>query len=103
MVDNEQTVLLKFSDSLTLREVEGIRSSLLNALAGGNTVEVDYAGATEVDISLPQLLLSARRMAAASGKTFALSAPAAGALRDTLLRGGFLSQGSGGMTPKQIF
>jgi anti-anti-sigma regulatory factor len=86
-----------------LREAEGVRSSLLNALKGGNAVEVDCTDATEIDVSFPQLLISACRMAADLGKTLVLSAPASGVLRDTLLRGGFLSQGNDGMTPDRIF
>lgn len=53
-------------------------------------MEIDASGVTEADLSVLQLLLSARKSALKAGKTLTLSAPADGALRDALVLGGFL-------------
>jgi hypothetical protein len=50
------------------------------------------ADVTEADLTLVQLIESARISATQDGKTFSLSAPASGALLTVLERGGFLGE-----------
>ncbi|MGH7035184.1 MAG: STAS domain-containing protein [Stellaceae bacterium] len=88
--------VLRFDGSLTLPRAETIRSILAGALDEGGGVAIDCEGATEVDVSFIQLLLAARRSAAHRGASLALAAPAAGALRTALERGGFLTAASKG-------
>ncbi|EWY41634.1 hypothetical protein N825_24105 [Skermanella stibiiresistens SB22] len=94
MVNEKKTILVRFAGSLTVPEAAHIRSSLLDAFRDGDSVEVDCSGATDVDLSFVQLLLAARRTAVKLGKSITLSAPAAGALLDTLARGGLLGSGA---------
>jgi ABC-type transporter Mla MlaB component len=77
--------------SLTLPRVQAAHAALATALKQASAVEVDCANATDVDVSFIQLLLAARRSSIDQGKSFALAAPAAGALLNALERGGFLS------------
>lgn len=53
-------------------------------------IEIDIAGVTDADLTLVQLIESARRSAALSGTPLRLSAPASGAVLALLQRGGFL-------------
>jgi anti-anti-sigma regulatory factor len=75
---------------VTLQAVEAIHGQFL-ALEDRPAITVDCSAATEVDVSLVQLILAARASALASGRSVALAKPADGALLDTLERGGFLS------------
>lgn len=50
----------------------------------------DVAEDAVIDLTFIQLLESARRTARETGVAFGLAAPATGALRETLERGGFL-------------
>jgi len=86
--------VLRFDGSLTLPKAEAIRSVLAAALDKGGVVAIDCGAATEVDVSFIQLLLAARRSAAQRGASLALVAPATGALRAALERGGFLTAAS---------
>jgi ABC-type transporter Mla MlaB component len=76
--------------AVTLRTIDSTHAALREALAKHAKIEIDCATATEIDLSAIQLLLAARKSAEAAGKSLALSAPADGALRDALSRGGFL-------------
>jgi ABC-type transporter Mla MlaB component len=84
---------LVLTGEITLQSVDSIHSRLLE-MAGEPVVEIDCAGVTEADLSLIQLILAARVGAQKSGRTVVLTQPAAGALHETLERGGFLSPGA---------
>ncbi len=75
---------------LTVRTIASAKEKLLRALTDQPAVQVDCAAAESADLSLIQLLLSARLTARQAGKPFALAAPASGALREVLEQGGFL-------------
>ena len=75
---------------LTIRSIDGTRSRLAAALSEHMAVEIDCSAAVEVDLSLIQLLIAARRSASEAGKRLALAQPADGALRAALTQGGFL-------------
>jgi ABC-type transporter Mla MlaB component len=76
--------------SVTLQAVEAIHAQFL-ALDDRPAITIDCSAATEVDVSLVQLILAARASAQRAGRSVTLAKPAAGALLDTLRRGGFLS------------
>lgn len=73
----------------TVRDADALHAKLTDILQHHSEIEIDCAGVTEVDISLIQLLLAARKSALRAGKSVVLAAPAAGALREALSRGGF--------------
>ena len=75
---------------LTIRTIEPVRASLLEALERSASVQVDCTAAEAVDVCFIQLLLAARRSALKAGKRLLLTAPAAGPLLATLEQGGFL-------------
>lgn len=74
---------------LTVRGIEPARASLAVALAQHDVVTIDCTAATEIDLSLIQLLFAARTSARHAGKTLRLAAPAGDLLRAALDRGGF--------------
>lgn len=59
--------------NLNLREASQLCSKLCTALEGFDSLEIDIAGLTGIDISIVQLLLAARKSAVRRGKTFSLS------------------------------
>jgi MFS superfamily sulfate permease-like transporter len=94
MSNQANSVVISIAGSSGIREIAGIHQRILDALqAGGNTV-IDLEHADDTDITLVQLIESARRYAAATGKVLALKQPAGPDLRTQLARGGFLSGGA---------
>lgn len=81
---------VRFDGALTVRCIGAARAALLEALAAHTALSVDCSAVESADLSLVQLLLSARLSANQAGKPFTLAAPAAGALRAALEQGGFL-------------
>jgi len=79
---------------LTVRTIATAKETLLRALTQQPAVQVDCTAVESADLSLVQLLLSARLSARQAGKPFVLCAPAEGALRAALEQGGFLPPGS---------
>ena len=73
-----------------MQRAEAHRAALLAALRDANDIEVDCSKATEVDVSLLQLLVAAHRSASEQGKSLRLWPPANGVLLDALVRGGFV-------------
>lgn len=80
---------IALTGDLTIQTIGAAHAQLREAFAAGRPVRVDVAADATVDLTLPQLLEAARRTAAGAGLDFALAAPAAGALLETLNRGGF--------------
>lgn len=80
---------LDLSGDLTIQNIAGAHARLREAFATARPVRLAMAADATVDLTLVQLLDSARRSAADAGLDFALAAPAAGALLETLNRGGF--------------
>lgn len=79
--------IVELSGSLTIANADATRESLLAAMDEGAPVEVDISGATEIDLSLVQLLIAARR-----AHPLKLRAPAPDMLIQTLQRGGFFDE-----------
>lgn len=92
-VDNPQTCRVVFDGVQTVRNIQAAYDRLTEAIAEYQTIEVDCDGISELDLSLIQLLLAAKRSADKSGKSLSLAAPAAGKLRSALDRAGFLGPG----------
>lgn len=93
---------LVLSGALTLQFAEAIHAQLLTT-NDQPVVEIDCSAATEVDLSFVQLMLSGRAGARKSGRTFRLAHPAAGVLREALIRGGFLNPDSEQPNSDQAF
>jgi ABC-type transporter Mla MlaB component len=94
---------LVLEGELTIRTIEALQTTLRDLVAEHACATIDASGATQVDVSFVQLVLAARRSAAAAGKTIALAAPASGALRDALVRGGFVSPVAGQNRPSDAW
>jgi hypothetical protein len=74
----------------TVRTAEQSHSLLQEALRNASSITLDCSNVTEADLSLVQLLLSARKTAAAGKKRLKLAHAAEGVLGGVLTRGGFL-------------
>lgn len=70
---NEAGLRLHLEGDLTIYEVAGLKPTLLAALAQSDEVELDLAAVTELDTSVVQLLMLAKREAVAAGKVLKLS------------------------------
>ncbi|MCJ8509283.1 hypothetical protein MUU53_15305 [Rhizobium lemnae] len=90
MSSNETVAVLSWDESLTLRTISNHCDELLLALNEKSAVAIDISDDQPVDLTLIQLIESARIFASTSGKKLTLLKPAAGHLRDVLERGGFL-------------
>jgi anti-anti-sigma regulatory factor len=64
---------LSFSGRLTVDRAAELRARFTEALARPESLAVDVAGATEVDITFLQLLYAAHKAARLAGKTLTLS------------------------------
>lgn len=82
---------LEFSGSATIRQAAEAHARLTSALAGDGPLALDVSGVTAADLAFVQLIESARLSFAEAGRDLTLVAPAGGALRDVLERGGLLA------------
>ena len=90
MSSNASVAVLAWQEGLTLRAISKSYDELLLALNQKSAVVLDISDEQPVDLSLIQLIESARIFASTSGKKLTLAKPASGQLRDALERGGFL-------------
>jgi ABC-type transporter Mla MlaB component len=88
---------------LTVRTIALVHERLLAALREFPSVTVDLSRAGEVDLSLIQLMLAARKSAAAAGKRLSLAAPVDGALRDALACAGLIASADDQPAADQAF
>lgn len=86
-----------------LRAAQDIALKLREALAAHDAVSLDTSAITGADITTIQLLLSARKQAAASHKSLSLTAAPSGAFRDLLVATGCLSSDGQPLTPDGDF
>ncbi|MBO9559375.1 MAG: STAS domain-containing protein [Caulobacter sp.] len=82
--------LVSFVGDLTVANISQARDELGAALRQNGPVVVDIVGVGEIDLTFVQLLESARRKAAETGRELRLRHPADGAVLEVLRRGGFL-------------
>lgn len=85
----------ELSGRQTIRTVEKTANRLRDHMLAHDRTLIDVEGVTEIDVSLIQLLLSARKFAQATGRHIGLSAPAVGPLLACLKAGGFLPEQPG--------
>ena len=83
-----------FESGVTLQAVEAARDALIAAFTDEADIELHLQSAAESDLTLVQLIESARLTAAHEGKSFRLAEPASGDLLTVLERGGFVSAGA---------
>lgn len=84
MSPTEDAVTVTCAGELCLPRAEEIRDSLLAALDLAQPVAIDLSEATEIDLSIIQLILAARLSAERRGLPLRLTAPAEGLLAATL-------------------
>lgn len=89
--------------NLGLRDVGQLAEQLRDALAKHKSVRIATKDLTGIDISVLQLVVSARKTAEATGVSLALAEPAGGALRDLLIKTGFLDADGGKLTAEGGF
>lgn len=82
--------LISFDGDVTVSNIVQARDELMAALRQDSPIVVDIDGASEIDLTFVQLMESARRKAAETGRDFTLRHPAGGAVLEVLRRGGFL-------------
>ncbi|WP_165189002.1 STAS domain-containing protein [Caulobacter soli] len=82
--------LITFVGDLTVSNIVQAHEELGAALRQDGPVVVDIDGVAEIDLTFVQLLESARRKAAETGRDLTLRHPADGAVLEVLRRGGFL-------------
>jgi len=82
---------LEFVGELTIKTIAGAHERLVEAFGASSAVRAQVAENAVIDLTFVQLIESARRTARETGAAFALATPAAGQLRETLERGGFLA------------
>jgi len=91
---SEQPEILRLHGPLTIKTITNVRDIvqvyLQEAALRNRTLVIDIDGGEEIDLTLPQLLLSARQTAARAGVAVALSKPADGNFLTVLQRAGLL-------------
>jgi hypothetical protein len=83
--------ILEVAGPTDIRAISECHAKLLRALQRHKSIQIDLTQSTEPDLTLVQLIESARRYGVATGRTIALAQPVDGVLREILVRGGFLS------------
>ena len=81
---------ISFAGEVTISSIGAARDELGAALRLDGPVVVDIESVEETDLTFVQLIESARRKAAETGRDFRLRHPAGGAVLEVLRRGGFL-------------
>ncbi len=103
MSDSNDANRLMLVGELTVKNIDQIRTRLLQAIRRNQAVSIDCTLASEIDLSFMQLVLSARKSANAAGKTVVLSRPAYGMLHERLLQAGLLGLADMPPTADQAF
>lgn len=81
---------LALHGDLTIRSIAKAHKKIAAAFVGTSDLCIDFSGAKETDLTLIQLIHSARRSAQLHGKSICLAQPLPEALISELTRGGFL-------------
>ena len=91
-----------FHGGMTVLNAEDARLALLAALEADDSLEIDCSDVDEVDLTFITSLLAARIEAVKRGQSLRLSKPAAGAVLDALVHGGFTG-GFAGASDERAF
>jgi hypothetical protein len=81
---------ISFAGEVTISNIGAARDDLDVALREDGPVIVDIVSVDETDLTFIQLIESARRKAAGTGRECRVRHPAGGAVLEVLRRGGFL-------------
>jgi len=81
---------VRLTGPLNLQTIVAAHETLRQAISSHPHVTVALEAADDVDLTLVQLLVSARRTAHAAAGSLVLAAPAQGGLLEILRRGGFV-------------
>jgi ABC-type transporter Mla MlaB component len=84
-----EAMTVSFEGPMTIQSIDTARVRMIEAIVGSDVIEIDCTQVDNADLSFVQMLLAARLGAHQQGKILRLSAPATGALRAALERGGF--------------
>ena len=94
---------LKIIGDAGLRATQDLAGTLRDALDNHSTVVISIDEDSVADITTIQLLLAARKLASASGKSLSLAAPCSGAFRELLIATGCLDASGQSLTPEADF
>lgn len=97
----KQRVLLE--GSLSLRQAQDVQKRLSDAIATVDSIEVDLNGIADIDVSLVQLLLAARKSAARRGKMLAFVNMPHRLAEGFLTRAGLLGPDGSARSPNEEF
>jgi hypothetical protein len=89
-MSDKVTAAVKLSGAIDISSIRGSFGKLKEAIGANQSLEIDIADVTDVDLTFIQLIESARLSAAQLGTDIRLSSPAQGLILETLKRGGFL-------------
>lgn len=89
-MNNQEKFSVSISDSIVIGNISDVSDLIFSAFDQKRPITIDISRVTDADITLPQLIESARRSAAIEGREIRLSQPADGAVLQLLRRGGFL-------------
>jgi len=81
--------VLTFTGELTIRQAEELRAVLTRALAGAETVSMDFVGVTAADLSFLELLCSAHRSAMRLNKRLTFGSALPECIGQTVAKAGF--------------
>jgi hypothetical protein len=88
---SQNSEILTLPVALTIRTVQATKDAVLAGLSSGSEIILDVPEDAECDLSLIQVVESARMFAQTHDKGFSLQGPASGGLYTVLERGGFLT------------
>lgn len=81
---------VRLQGSLTLRDAKQVHGLLQEAISAAREVEIDVRDVSGIDISIVQLIISARKSAEQRGRKLVLVMGPDGAFRAMLAKAGFL-------------
>ncbi|MBR0716898.1 STAS domain-containing protein [Bradyrhizobium liaoningense] len=81
---------VRLQGCLTLRDAKQVQGLLLDAISAYREVEIDVSDVSSIDVSIIQLIASARKSAEQRGRKLSLATGSGGAFRATLAKVGFL-------------
>lgn len=90
---------LRLSGDLSLRNISELHQRLTEALADHQAIDLQTAEVESADAGTLQLLVSAAKTAAATGRTLSLAADAASPMGRALVRAGFFTEGGRLLVP----
>jgi len=97
-----RTTTFNLDGSQTVRTIETTRDRLRAELARSDAIAIQSGAVEDVDLSLIQLLLAAKRSADRAGKSLTLALPVGDKLRAALHNAGILA-GPGGTSDETLW